>query len=226
MLMLFLDMNVNELPSDSPVADMLKYAVKFGFIDDIKECILDSTCLKFDSMKQKVKSVIWRHEHIRWISTCRLYSNLDLYMQSITAIKMHSWWIFTKDAPHMQRQVAFVMSLLMGGQRHLTSKRCTACSTLELASTTHILFECKAIEETRQTNWGNVIDALPNGLNLSMGNMSNDRKAATMISCFDNTYTPEWPNLYKRVVGFINIMFKTHALTIESDTSLGINHDL
>ena len=82
------------------------------------------------------------------------------------------------------------------------------------------------IEETRQTNWVNVIDALPNGLNLSMGNMSNDRKAATMISCFDNTYTPEWPNLYKRVVGFINIMFKTHALMIESDTSLGINHDL
>ena len=167
-----------------------------------------------------------RHVDIHLICSCRLYSNLDLYMQSITAIKMHSWWIFTRDAPHMQRQVAFVMSLLMGGQRHLTSKRCTACSTLELASTTHILFECKATEETRQTHWVDVIHALPNGLHLSMRNMSNDRKADIMISCFNNTYTPEWPNLYKLAVGFINIMFKTHALTIESDASLGINHDL
>ena len=123
-------------------------------------------------MKLKVKSAILRHEHIRWISTCRLYSNLDLYLESITAIKMHSWWRFTKDAPQMQRQVAFVMSLLMGGQRHLTSKRCTACSTLEPASTTHVLFEYKAIEETRQTNWLDVIHALPDGLNSSMRNMT------------------------------------------------------
>ena len=75
------------------------------------------------------------------------YKDLDMYRLSVQNIEPHAWWSVLRMRPYLNKYVASVMAVLMGGQPsglqcNLSKSACRICNTYEIENVTHILLRC------------------------------------------------------------------------------------
>ena len=154
-----------KMPS-SPVSDMYRCIKMYKLDGALREGLLNGNFGKFEEWKKFIKNTVWQVEKMKWKCTCMLYKTLACYSQNVHEIRMHAWWYLAKDAPHLTKKIACVMSLLMGSQpsglqKNNNSSRCKLCDNQAADTPTHIIFECETLQDVRATWWAKVMNKLP-----------------------------------------------------------------
>ena len=138
-------------------------------------------------------------------------------------IKIHPWWLFVKDDPIYCTKVSGVLAVLMGAQpkkyqRNFGHSRCKICGDFESENIEHILFTCNALEPYRNILWDNILLKTTNPLKLDIMQMTIRERSTFLLSCLNESYTPEWKDLYKAIAHFIYKMYVHRALLYDNIT--------
>ena len=94
----------------SPIMDMYKHAVRYGFEKRIMDSIQNNVVGQIEHWKVLVKKVIWKTEIVKWRASCMMYRELHVYNSCVLQIEMHAWWSVLKLRPYFKKHVASVMA--------------------------------------------------------------------------------------------------------------------
>ena len=206
----------------SPISCILNEIKRFGLIDMLMSFKRNGNRDKINSIKKRVKQIVWEIENQRWKASCFMYKCLDVYSNTTDKISMHVWWIFTKDQPALYHKVSFVMALLQGSQpkgvtRNSGKLRCNICPDSSIDGPIHVLFECSALMNKRKEMWGHLIQSTPDGLGCELNKRINKDKFAFIISGMQsNAYVKEWRQIYQNIANFVYVMYKERAKMYDS----------
>ena len=162
------------------------------------------------SAKLKVKKIVWEWETTRW--KCTMYPELRLSNECISQPKMHLWYKYPDKNPSMYLYVTVAMSILLGGQPkgiqcNFESDYCRLCANYMKESPTHVLFECPALQETRDSTWPGLLQSMPNAMSESMTSSNNEERTKQMLSCYGG-HIPEWNHIYSNTAKMVYLMYK------------------
>ena len=205
----------------SPVACMYKCVAKYSLHGILKDFVTHSNG-DLKSAKLKVKRAVWEWETTRWKCTMLMYPELRLYRECISGPQMHSWYIYLDKNPSMYLSVTAVMSILLGGQPkgiqcNFECIYCRLCANYRKESPTHVLFECPALQETRDSTWPGLLRSMPNAMSESIQSKNNDEKAKLLLSCYGGSYIPEWNHVYANTAKMVHLMYKQRHSMYTSD---------
>ena len=95
----------------------------------------------------------------------------------------------------------------LGLQCNFTSKMCKLCAYGYLDGPAHVLFECPALQDTRDETWSGLMQVMPNAMSISMNNSSSDEKINQFFSCYGGTYIHEWNEIYAKTAIMVHKMY-------------------
>ena len=200
----------------SPIANMLQVIRKYGLEEMLQNGIMTGDFGTYSNIKIFIKRLVHTHEHERWRATCILYPELLIYLKSVKHIQVFAWIKHLKGQPQLSNMVGDVLAILMGGQpkrlqRNFEHSICQLCHSNSRDDATHILFECCALADVRQTLWQEVTNHMtPNMIN-DMMRMQPVDKTQYIISCFNNSYVAEWSVLYTKSLYFVSNIYRCRA---------------
>ena len=193
----------------SPVGSMVDCINQYGFMHILQTCIQEGTWEKIKGIKVKIKKAIYETDQARWKATCLMYNSLWAYNTSVTSIKLHPWWVFLRDFPATFKKVSCVLAVLSGTQprklqRNFSASICKLCVNSCRETSLHILFECTALNATREKLMRNVEMSMPQPMVESFS-LSNNREkfllCITGLNC--QTYMREWAEIYHNIATFV-----------------------
>ena len=200
-----------------PVEYMFQAIIEYGFLGTIQNCIRMNKFGKPETWKGIVKKTVWEYENIRWKASCILYGSLRDYSNHIGTIKLHPWWLFTKDRPHMTKYVSSVMALLLGSQprglqRNFNHTVCKVCDEGICDSPEHILFVCPELSLPRKTLLKEVLEIMPNRMARDFKELSQKNSVDFILNAFNsNKYVKEWSDIMDKMSRFVYFMYKKRA---------------
>ena len=205
--------NGTKFKFQSPIGDMYKHAVRYGFENKIMECVNNSIVCQIEPWKILVKKAVWKSEIFKSRASCMLYRNLDAYSSCVRNIEMHAWWSVLKARPCLKKHVASVMAALLGGQPsglqcNFSGTICRICHLRERDDVVHILFICPALQITRQQNIMYVIREMPLAMKATLLNCNAKERANFFLSGLQCRYTCEWIRLYESIARWVYSMYK------------------
>ena len=196
----------------SHVACMYEAIEYYGLSGKIASHIQSRNFGDIADWKKTVKNIVWKHEMIKWRSTCLLYNDLEIYIHSVTSIAIHPWWVLAKIYPHLMKYVSCLTSVLMSGQpmgiqRNLNSKICILCDEGAKDTPEHILFKCSSLDSIRSVLMQNIINEMPYAMKRDFLTLNSFRKLQFLLSGFNCKFTIEWINLYRRVLLWVQELY-------------------
>ena len=167
--------------------------------------------------KSKVKDIINKIEHNRWIARVMMYKKLVLFCQCISG-NMWPWWVFTQMHPGYINYCKTLFRL-MCGEHGLNTNTClwnvrnksTICQLCDLyiaENVPHILFECSYILEELSSVWNSTRIVAPSALVQNMVAMTPNELTCFWLSGFRCAYIPEWEELYCVVSRYIHDTYR------------------
>ena len=191
-----------------PVHTMYKAAVKYGLRDKLKMCLELNNFGEISTWKLLIKRIVWKHESVKWKASCTMYSELYLYHDCVTEIKLHAWWSLVKARPEAFKQVSSVMALIQGSQPsglqcNYGEGTCKLCHLSVKEDPVHVLFSCPRLAEVRQTHYDLVINEMPYALRQEVSNMGLLQKTSLLLAALKCAYVREWEPLYLRIASWI-----------------------
>ena len=110
------------------------------------------------------------------------------------------------------KKVASILAVFMGSQpsgyqKNHKRNQCKLCNYSGIETNVHIIFECNALETNRPHLWNNVLLSMPESLKSDVLLLSNLERVNLMLSCYNETYVPEWIDLYRTTANFIHAMY-------------------
>ena len=89
-----------------------------------------------------------------------LYKNIKLFEDSVQCNKMSPWWIHASHFPQFHAKISFLFRLLVGFQditnAPFRNNKCQLCSSYMPNYVSHVLFECKHLDDVRETEFSKV----------------------------------------------------------------------
>ena len=200
----------------SPVACMCEAMEQYNLFKDVASHIRAGDFGDISYWKRIVKSVIWKHEDIKWRSTCYLYAELDIYLQSVPSITLHPWLYLGKLYPRMSKLISNVMSVLMACQpvnlqRNFNNKICKMCHERARDTPEHILLNCLSLESKRATLLQNIIDEMPYAMKRDFSRFDSYRKVQFLLSGFNCKFNIEWLNMYRGVLVWVQELYSQRS---------------
>ena len=85
--------------------------------------------------------------------------------------------------------------------------------SLERESPAHVLFECPALQVTRDDTWPRLLLSMPNAMAESIQSKTNYEKVIQLLSCYGGSYFPEWDNIYACTAQMVHLIYrKRHSM--------------
>ena len=211
------------IPKLSPVGCMLKCILKY----DLQTILIDFIMTRRDDInrvKIMVKKSIRNIELIQWRCKMFMYPNLKCYYECISGRYMHVWWKYVSKHPHMNRYVSTLMAVLMGGQPkglqcNFNTSVCRLCSCGASDNPTHVLFECTAMQVTRDAAWTELSLKMPGAMLESIMNVNFNERVKIMMTCYGGGYVHEWDDVYEHTA---KLFFKMYTARYDLYTSMTV----
>ena len=194
---------------------MLECAKRYGLQQYIFSDISCNDFNVYQERKRVIKRVIKETEIYQWKATCLIYKSLDVYAE-MASFRVHPWWMFARDMPHLFWKISGVVSLLMGGQpkglkRNAEKSKCGLCVSNDSDNTEHVLFRCDALNNARTPAWKEFNNSLLPAMCSDMQTLSDGEKTKWLLSGYGENYIPEWSMVYGATVFFIYNLYTTRA---------------
>ena len=200
----------------SPIADAWHYVSRLNLDTKILgESGTGEIASKY-ARKRLLKRVVWELDYKRWQATKLCYPELELFYECIKNINMHPWWSLATIYPHLVHKIGTIISILMGGQPkgmlcNMNSKLCKLCSYRARDDVTHLLFECEGLKTIQDTGWATVILLMTEGMRCDMERLTYKEKSTLILSCYGNTFIPDWTDLYAATLNFVHLIYQKRA---------------
>ena len=207
----------------SPIIDMYENACSYKLGDMIWACINGIATGGLEMKKSITKRVVWEYEKRNWRASCMMYSNLEMYSDSVKHIRMHAWWLFLKGHPSLHRKVSAVMSVLLGSQpkgiqNNIGMSMCNLCDKRQPDDATHVLFACDGLTPVRALHWRHVLSTMPPAMAREMDAATNDKITTLILSGLGGSYIAEWRDTYIAIASFVWHMYRErHQLYIRAN---------
>ena len=200
----------------SPIADMYRVACEYKLHGMINDWIIYDEVIAAGGMKRMIKRVVREHEMQCWRATCLIHPKLDIYLQCVTNIAMHPWWVVARAAPHVTTKVSKTMALVMGCQPrglqcNFDQRLCQICDMYEPDNTLHILFKCPAHRDIRSLLWNRLLQSMPTPMARDIMAIPDWNRIICMLSGYGPKYIPEWREIYINTLTFIVDIFERRA---------------
>ena len=93
-------------------------------------------------------------------------------------------------------------------QCNFDSNICKLCPLRAIDSPGHVLFECPALQEARESTWPKLLSSMPPAMVESINEKNYEEKSTLIVSCYGGTYIPEWDNIYHDSIKMVHVMYK------------------
>ena len=212
-------MNINAANEKvkGPVFSMIECIRQYRFYQLLSKCLNTGSWDMVNGIQIKVKRKILDIEKNRWKSTCLLYNSLGTYNKSVVSLVLHPWWVYVRHFPATYRKVSCVFAILCGRQpvglqRNFSSSICKLCTNSCRETSLHVLFECDALNNIRETLISNIVCAMPQNMSNSFLSLNNcDRYTILITGLHCKSYIQEWANVYYNIARFVFDMYKKRA---------------
>ena len=199
----------------TPVGDAMQYVKFYGLTETIENCVRDGDWKQVTSLKSKVRKTISEYEARAWRSTCVLYRRLALYCDVIKERKIIIWWEFVRRCSGTFKRVSTVVALLCGtqprgyGANFGHYARCQICTSYEMETILHVLFDCETLSEMRERVYGPLLNSMPIRMRQEYEAMDKSARLKFLLSGFlVDKYVPEWQDLYMKTSTFVYEVYK------------------
>ena len=192
-----------------------KMAESYGLWSTIFD-LTHSVEFNYVTIKKKIKASIKEHDSCEWKATCLMYDNLNLYLECVPTIKLHTWWVVTQKVPRLYKQVAAIMAIIMGGQprsmqKNFDKKLCQICNSRMADNSCHVIFDCRALNSVRTKHLERISRTMPIPMIACFQTMSKVEKQMFLLSPLNSTYIAEWFPIYEAIAVFIYDVYKVRA---------------
>ena len=200
-----------------PIANILHTFLEYGLFETFMHCVETKTFGDPNTWKGAVIKVVWERENDRWKATCILYGSLKAYSIIMQNIKIHPWWILTKNKPHLTRYVSSVIALLLGSQprglqRNFQNNLCNVCNARCLDTIEHVLFQCHCLKQLRRTWLYTIVSCMPRAMALDFLKLSYKEATELILNGLKcSKYVPEWIDILANICKFVHFMYKRRA---------------
>ena len=184
--------------------------------------IQDITCGSYMS-KTEWKHLVKRHINMRekqvLQASCLLYSRLNVYHKSVNDIRMWPWWTYSLDNPRHTHKCRTLLRLLVNqsslnrtidGKEVVINPSCELCGVKCPLTASHVLFECKSIDQSRIQAWLKIANHAPSALWKCMNRMIDNEKTVFILSGFRTNYVKDWFCLYEHVANYVVNMIQLY----------------
>ena len=199
----------------TPVGDIMKYVKFYGLTETIELCARAGDWKLVAGLKVKVKKLIAEYETRAWKSTCVLYRRLSIYCDVVIDRRVIIWWKFVSRCSGAFKRVSAVVSLICGtqprglGANYGRFARCQICTSYEMETTTHVLFDCETLNITRDVVQRSLLDAMPDSMRHEFVKMDKLSRLKFLLSGFlVENYVPEWQDLYHKASSFVYELYR------------------
>ena len=197
----------------SPVEQMLNLVREYNIGYIIDQCISCGSFEDVERWKIIAKKVIWEKKIAMWRDTCVLYPELNVYTDCMKNIAMSMWWRVARASPRLQKQIAGIVAVMMGGQPrgiqcNLGVRICGLCNDRCRENPAHVFFECQILESFRDRAWSQVLSCMPRGMVNSIECYNNTEKMRFLLSWLKcEGVITEWQSIFEEVVIFVYAMY-------------------
>ena len=132
-----------------------------------------------------------------------------MYLRCVKSITTHVWWQLAKFKPYLILKISAVLAVCMGCEPkgllcNFGKKLCDLCDQRQLDNPKHILFECNALMDYRNSKLQIVIETMPQAMAVSFQNFSIEDKMAFLLSGLHcSTYIDEWSAIMIKTCDFV-----------------------
>jgi hypothetical protein len=191
-----------------PISSTVKVITEYKLDDILRSHLTRNEFGKPSYWKHLIKRTVWHNEVIKWKLTCMLYSELRVYREVVTDIRLHTWWKVARDYPYLTRYVSCVLAVLLGGQpkglqSNFGKSACRLCILNRKDTAQHILFECPSLEPAYSAEWRNVLLSMPYAMAETLRNANSRDKCVFILSGLSNSYIKEWVKIYETIAKFV-----------------------
>ena len=219
---IFKDLNGKPERYLTPVGDAMKYVKFYGLDEIIDDCIRAGNWKQVASLKCKVKRTISEYETRAWRSSCVLYRRLTLYCEVVREQKIIVWWEFVRRFSGTFKSVSSVVALLCGtqprgyGANFGTHARCQICTSYEMETSLHVLFDCETLSVTRECVYVPLLETMPDAMRRAYEAMNKTTRLKCLLSGFLTAkYVPEWQELYMKTSAFVYELYRARRKRYE-----------
>ena len=92
----------------------------------------------------------------------------------------------------------------------LGKDKCELCADHSQNDITHILFDCRFLDDIRNAQWQNVIDKCPSALSDSINVMSSKEKCSLLLSGLNCEFICEWYEMYSAILDFVYQVYMSY----------------
>ena len=199
----------------TPVGDAMQYVKFYGLTETIENCVRAGEWKQVPNLKAKVRRVISDYEIRAWRSTCILYRRLSLYCDVVKERKIIVWWDFVRRCSGAFKRVSSVVALLCGtqprgyGANFGPYARCQICTSYDMETSLHVLFDCETLSETRASVYTPLLDSMPTSMRREYEAMDKSARIRFLLSGFlVDKYVPEWQELYMKTSTFVYEIYR------------------
>ena len=118
----------------------------------------------------------------------------------------------------MHVPVRAIMAILQGAQPkglqcNFSNAPCHLCTLRCREDPAHVLFECPALQEARDSTLPGLLRAMPSAMAECFSAMSNADKVRQIVSCYGGKYTQEWNSVYFLTAIMVSKLYeKRHSM--------------
>ena len=132
-----------------------------------------------------------------------------MYLSIVTEIRPVVWWQFVQSYPTYLKKAAAVVAVLMGGQPkglqcNFNSDTCKLCTDHALDNPTHVLFDCKALEEDREVMSNLLLQSMPHAMSTSYVELSINRKLRFLLAG-----APDFYDVMKAISSYVYFLYES-----------------
>ena len=193
----------------SPALSCWKFVKFYKLENVVLSFINDGSHNRIENTKRLVKCRVREFECNRWRYSCTFYSDLDMYLSIVTEIRPVVWWQFVQSYPTYLKKAAAVVAVLMGGQPkglqcNFNSDTCKLCTDHALDNPTHVLFDCKALEEDREVMSSLLLQSMPHAMSTSYVELSINRKLRFLLAG-----APDFYDVMKAISSYVYFLYES-----------------
>ena len=184
-----------------PIANLILLCYKHGLIGFVLDAIESGCYMEKEKWGQMIKLAVFQGDCTTCRITCRTYKSLDRVFWS-GSIEISSWWKFAVTKPAFLKQCRTIMKLLLAPAK-TGSTLCQKCLHYERDTYEHIFFQCESVKDVSSLVWQDVIHECPVRLGGELNHMNDKEKVNFMLNGLNNSFVPEWSNVFEKVAIFI-----------------------
>lgn len=201
--------------SDGPFSIAYRVSAKYKLTDALNSLMESGTMMSRSAWKRLCETTVRAWHENMWRMMRMMYPRLDIFSEVVPNIETCVWWTVCKANPRMINSCKRVMKLITGesnlnahkGRYVNKTSSCMLCRQYVTETVTHMIAECDALAEHRDSLWTLMLDYVPLAMAQSMQIMGPREKTLYILSGLRAKYTAERQQTYEAMALFVETLY-------------------